>query len=169
MNVLDIGHKTAPASRTLATPKLSFQREAASKELFAEMEPLLRIHWKEVAHFQDIELNPDYGLYLAIEATNGIRIYTARGAEGQVIGYAAYFVRHNLHYKQSKQAVQDVVFIDPRHRGFGEEFLTWCDEQLRGDGVEIVYHHVKVAHNWGQMLERNGYIHMEHIYAKRIQ
>ena len=76
--------------------------------------------------------------------------------------------KNNLHYKQSLQAQQDLLFIDSEYRGRGMIFIKWCDDQLRTLGVQVVRHHIKLAHNWGKGLERLGYEAEDVIYSKRL-
>jgi hypothetical protein len=46
--------------------------------------------------------------------------------------------------------------------------IRYADMQLKEDGVQVVYHHSKVAHNIGPLLERMGYEAVDLIYAKRL-
>ena len=158
---------------------MMFARERASVELFEEMEPLLRAHWREVARFLDIELDPDYPRYLTLENLGMLRIYTARQTEvsqdadsysvnDRLIGYCVFLVANNMHYRKSLQAVQDVVFLDKAYRGRGMVFLDWCDRQLAAEGVAVVMHHIKSDHDWSAALERRGYQLVDKIMAKRL-
>lgn len=157
---------------TVETPgltRVSFQRERASPDLFLEIAPLLVAHFTEIAHFSDIELNPDYSLYLAMEDGGGLRVYTARRSDGELIGYAIFFVRRNPHYRTSLQAVQDILFVRPDQRGVtGARLIMYADAELKREGVQAVMHHVKAAHNFGPLLERLGYQLVDLIYAKRL-
>lgn len=149
-------------------PAVMFQVEGVSPDLLSEMLPLLVEHWKEVAHFPDIPLNPDFSMYKACERQGILRCYTAR-KDGVLIGYAIFFVRPNAHYQTSLQANQDIVFISKEARGrTGMKLIQFCDEQLKAEGVQAVYQHVKVAHNFGPMLERMGYELVDLIYARRL-
>lgn len=147
-----------------------FTREPLHHALIDEMMPLLEAHWQEVAHYSDIPLDVDVETYLAAEASGAVRCFTARFAEGDSLaGYAVYTVRHNPHYRGSLQAVQDVLYLHPSVRGgMGFKFIAWADEQLRGEGVQAVYHHVKVAHDFGKLLARQGYEMVDTIWAKRL-
>ena len=146
---------------------LNFKRETFHK-IFDEVIPLLKAHYLEIAHYKDIELDVDVEGYLLAEERGCYRVYTARCNQNKLIGYAAFFVRNNLHYKQSLQAVQDVVYIDKAQRGFGRLFIQWCDDRLREEGVQVVMHHLKAAHNWGKILEEQGYDLQDLIYTKRL-
>ncbi len=161
-----------------------FATETLTRERFDEAFPLLVEHWREVAHFQDIPLEPDFAAYEGAAAAGMVRFFTARGPvipsvhsassprpgmAQMLIGYALFFVRPNPHYASSVQANQDVVYLAPRARGLGGwKFLKWCDEQLRAEGVEVVYHHIKALHDFGPMLNRMGYELVDQIYARRL-
>lgn len=146
--------------------KVEYQRERI-QDVFEEALPLLHLHWKEIAHYQDIELKPNYVAYANAEDAGQIRVYTAR-KEGKLIGYCVYFLRFNIHYSDSLQASQDVLFVHPEHRGIGMKFIAFCDAQLQAEKVQAVYHHVKAAHNFGPLLERMGYSLIDLIYARRL-
>lgn len=149
---------------------LQLQREKLA-DCWDEMVPLVRAHYHEVAHFQDIPLEPDKATYLAVEASGQFRFFTAR-VDGALIGYSAYFVRHNVHYAGSLQASEDVLFLAPEHRkgGLGREMIAYADDALRAEGVQVVMRHVKADPrlNFGRLLERVGYTLVDHIYARRL-
>lgn len=146
---------------------MKFQRERIA-DVYEEALPLLTAHWKEIAHYQDIILNPDIETYVKMDDAGMLRAFTARDLNGILIGYAVFFVRANMHYKDSLQASQDILYIDKNKRGTGGRFILWCDEQLKAEGVQVVYHHSKVAHNFGPLLERFGYKLVDYIYGRRL-
>src|SRR3990167_4142324 len=121
-------------------------------QVLNEIIPLCIKHWEEIAHFKDIPLEIDRDGYARLENLGLLRIFTAR-EDTKLIGYSIYIVSYNMHYKSSLQAKQDVLYIDKEKRGFGHKFILWCDEQLKKEGVQVVYHHIKAAHNWGKMIE----------------
>lgn len=147
---------------------MKFKREIASESLFEELRPLLFAHWREIAHYQDIELKPDWSTYLKVEEMGCLRVFTARDDQEKLIGYAVFMVRPNLHYSDSIQACQDILYVDKERRGFGAKFIAWCDRALQAEGVQAVYHHVKREHNFGSLLERMGYQLVDLIYSKRL-
>lgn len=151
-------------------PKMTFARERLDDNLCAELMPLLQMHYQEVAHFKDIPLDPDFQQYIQLDNQNLIRTYIARTTEpvSLLTGYAIYLIKHNLHYQTSLQALQDVLFIHPDHRGFGSSFISWCDEELRKDKVEAVYHHIKIKHDFSAILTPLGYERIEYIYGRRL-
>jgi hypothetical protein len=147
---------------------MKFSEEIISEAILEEAKPLFAKHWEEIAHYKDIPLDPDYALYLKVQATGMIRAYSARTEDGTLIGYAIYFLKNHFHYKQTLYAQQDVLFFDPEQRGKGMLFLMWCDEQLKKLGVKVVSHHVKVAHDFSHALERIGYEKQDIILTKRL-
>lgn len=137
-------------------------------DIEAECIPLFEKHYKEISHFQDIDLAPDLEQYRKLSDIGFLKCFTARSESSELIGYSFFFVKHNLHYKKSLQAVNDIIFIDKEKRGFGAEFIAWCDLQLKEIGCQVVYHHVKASKDWGPMIKRQGYELVDLIYAKRL-
>lgn len=153
--------------KTSTLTKNTFQCERA-QDCFDEAYPLLFDHWKSIGHYQDILLEPAFDEYKRIEDAGLIRCFTVRTEFKKLIGYAVFVVRNNMHYRSSKNALLDIIYIDPAYRGIGKDFISWCDEELRGEQVQVVFHHLKAAHSYGKMLERMGYELMDLIYAKRL-
>lgn len=145
---------------------MNFTREKFA-DILEEMKPLNLAHWDEVTMYKDIPLDVGYEVFLTLEKTGHLQTFCAR-IDGKLVGYAIFVINKHLHYKTTTIAVQDVVFIKRDCRGYGSRFINWCDDQLRENGVDIVTHHVKAKHNWGPMLERQGYELMDLIYAKRL-
>jgi len=145
----------------------NFQQEAL-KDCLDEARPLLLEHWKEISHYPDIPLDPDENKYYSSEGAGLLRVYTARDEANKIIGYAVFFVCTSAHYKNSLQAMQDIIYVDPKHRGMGGRFILWCDRQLKAEGVQVVFQHIKAKHNYGRMLERFGYELIDLIYGRRL-
>ncbi|MGH8277870.1 MAG: GNAT family N-acetyltransferase, partial [Steroidobacteraceae bacterium] len=121
---------------------VTFGRESLAQVRSADLDALLMRHYLEIAHFKDIPLEVDWDRYAIAEEQGRLRAFTAR-AGTQLIGYAGFLVGSNLHFKTSLQAVQDVLFLVPeyRNRHIGLQFLRYCDEELRSEGVQAVYLH----------------------------
>lgn len=145
-----------------------FQRED-SADLVGEIQPLLEAHWREVAHYQDIPLAPDWGSYYTAEQAGQLRCYSARDCD-ELIGYVVFFVRPNMHYRGSLQAWQDVLFMAPEHRAgmAGVKLIRHAERRLAAEGVQVVYHHAKRTNRVGELLGRLGYELVDEIYAKRL-
>ncbi len=144
-----------------------FQRESI-RSVWDEMLPLMHAHYKEIAPFHDIELNPQKDRYVALCDASVVYLFTARSHSGELIGYNSFFVSPHLHHENSLQALQDVIYISPEHRGFGAKFISWCDGYLKSSGVQIVMQCLKATHNHGPMLERQGYKLLDLVYVRRL-
>jgi L-amino acid N-acyltransferase YncA len=155
---------------TAAAHGISIVREAFTRALYEEALPLLTLHWREIAHFQDIPLDPDVERYITIESNDALRVFTAR-LDGKLVGYACFLLAPHSHYKGSLQAVQDVLYVDPACRcsTIGLRLIRHCNEALALEGVQVVLQHVKDAHPaLGIILERMGFERVETIYAVRL-
>ena len=164
-----------------ASPRVAFGQELFSDLFMGEAWGLIKAHKAEVAHYADIELEPDVDAYLEKQRLGGLRLYTARNAfeyaDGKfyprsgpsLVGYAIFVVAPNAHYKSSVQATQDVLFIEKQYRkGTGRLFIAYCEDRLRDEGVQVVYQHLKCAHDHPETMAALGYEKIEHVYGKRL-
>lgn len=135
--------------------------------VWPEIYPLFEKHWEEIGEYKDIPLNPDFEAYKKLDEIGMMRVYTAR-EDGVLVGYCVFFVNPNLHYKNTTQALQDVMFIKKERRGFGKKFMEWSDEQLRGEGVDVIHRYMSTDNNFGVLLERIGYEFKALIYSRRL-
>jgi GNAT superfamily N-acetyltransferase len=145
-----------------------YAREFLTPEFIRELIPLLEAHWSEIDH-ADIPMAPDWAFYSGVEEAGMLRIYTVRSS-GSLKGYCVFFVNRAPHSKGSTQARADLIYLDPEIRGrfVGSRFISWCTEQLRAEGVEMVYHTVNAKHDWGEILRRQGFDLHEYVYSKRL-
>jgi len=141
------------------TEKIEDNIEALSK--------LSKIHYKEVAPYDDIPLNVNWGILINLCKSEVLKFYGLRH-EGELIGYCTFFINYSIEYSSSLQASLSNIFIHPDHRGQGLKFISWCDEQLNNLGVQVVYHHVKAKNDYGKLLKRLGYERMNIEYSKRL-
>lgn len=134
-----------------------------------EIKPLLEAHYHEIAHYQDIPLQPQWETYKAMETMGVLKAFSCRLEEtNELVGYAIYFVKKHIHYDSCLVAQQDILFVKKEHRGKGMIFIMWCDARLKEMGVQLTIQHIKAAHNFGHMLERMGYELMDLIYTRRL-
>ncbi len=145
------------------------QRERAH-DLWVEIVPLLVQHKDEISAYPEIPLNPDVDAYNHVEEMGGLRCYTAR-LNNHLIGYAIFFIRYNMHYSTSLQAVQDVLFVTKPHRHgrVGYRLIRHSEEALRAEGVAVCYHHIKVSTPQTiELFKRLGYEPIDMILGKRL-
>lgn len=144
-------------------------------DCMAEIQPILRNeHWEEVGHYKDIPIDMQWDKYQALQEIGKLRCFTVREPMNQEFketileGYAFFIVDKHLHYKNTLVASQDILFVRKPYRGIGKEFLKWCDEQLKLEGVVTVTHHAKPWFNYGELFEKMGYEKAETIWARRL-
>jgi len=147
---------------------LKFQRESVCSGLIDELRPLLRLHFDESEHFKDIPLDPDFEQYQKLDEAGMLRVFTVR-VDKELIGYSILFVMTSIHHKQSIHANHDVLFIHKEHRGIGSMFIKYCDEQLEAEGVDVVYQSTKLSYDFGKMLNRIGYEHVDNVYYRKLK
>lgn len=158
----------AMAPRFTALRGVCYQAERAS-DIWDEIQDLLQAHWKEIAHYQDIPLVPDREAYMAAETQGQLRVYTVRDT-CKLVGYGVFFVKPNIHYSTSLQAVQDILFLSPEYRKgrVGIQLIKHAERALAAEGVQAVYHHVKCSNQVGRLLARMGYELIDEVYGKRL-
>lgn len=92
-----------------------------------------------------------------------------------MVGYNGFVIAPHLHYRTTRQAMNDVLYVAQGERWAGVKLIRQAELDLFADNVDrILYHskmHVQLGHGKkhgtvGDLLERLGYAHMESIYAK---
>lgn len=148
-----------------------YAREEYSDALVAEFAPLLDKHWREVAHYEDLPLLPQWERYAQLAQAGALAIFTARRG-GQLIGYSVHIVAPSLHYSVLI-AHEDILFLLPEHRGtlIGLKLIAFADEELRDLGCVLSFRHVKTreALDYSRMLtKRLDYEHIDHLLGRRL-
>ena len=110
-----------------------------------EVQPLLEQHYEELCRDKDrVLLAPMWEKYAALEAAGCFVVYTARD-EGELIGYAAFFIQPSLHHADLTVVLNDLVFIHPDHRGSaGPRMIKFAEKQIAelkhaGTALQIVW------------------------------
>ena len=142
---------------------MMFAQETYGK-FIEDAKELTAAHCKEITG--DV-IDIDHNYYLNAEKLGMIKVFTFR-MNGEMIGYALFFVHCDPHRKTLIQAYCDSIYIRPDRRGIGMVFVNWCDEMLEMNGVHRVYHYVDDKVNWSSGLERTGYSKIGSMYCKRL-
>lgn len=140
-------------------------------DCLGEMKPLLARHWSEIGRNRErIALNPDYGRYLALDDAGMLHVVTAR-VGGTLVGYHLSTVANNMHYRDHVYALNDIFYVTPEHRRgrIGMRLLDHAEKTLKERGVSVAFMHVKLAHDFGAMLERRGYVAVERVFEKVLE
>lgn len=132
--------------------------------------PLMRAHWEEVANWKDdVPLDVDLPRLAQLEAQGSARAWTAR-ADGELMGYVVCLVGPHLHYRSTLHAWIDVVYVVPalRSTGVGRRLLLKVMGDLKEIGVKRWIAHVKLAHDFGPLLDQFGMVATEVNYEGRL-
>jgi GNAT superfamily N-acetyltransferase len=138
-------------------------------DVYEDLQPLIKDHWSEIAHFKDIPLDPDWESYARLDGAGALRIFTLRDY-GALKGYAFFTVAPAAHYRSSLQANADVLYLDPGYRkqGLGRDFIAFCDGELRKDGVQVVSHRCSLSHSFANTLVKLHYEPVEAVFVRRL-
>jgi len=136
-------------------------------ECIKELKELIKLHYDEVAPYSDIPLNVNWERLILMDLRDSMKCFIVR-KDDKLVGYANFFISSSIEYQGSIQAKMSNIFIHPDHRGHGIRFISYCDEQLKKEGVQVVYHHVKARNDYGVLLNRLGYDIMNIEYSKRL-
>ena len=149
---------------------MKLQQEKMS-DCIDEMIPLLQDHYSEIARNQDfVELDPNYDQYQLLDESDMLHVFTARDG-GKLIGYVVTFLAPNLHYKTTNFGLIDILFLKKEYRGrmVGYKMIKSAEESLKTIGVQVLQIGMKLAHDFGPMLERMGYTEIERTFEKVLR
>jgi GNAT superfamily N-acetyltransferase len=139
-------------------------------ECLEELKPLLHKHYEEIAMYRDrIEFDPDYDAYYRLEEAGALHMVTVRD-DGNIIGYYVSFIHHNLHYRQDKFAVNDILYVDEAYRGgtVAYKMLRYAEKALKDIGVSVMTIHMKTEFPFERLCEALGMDKAEYLYTKYI-
>ena len=149
---------------------IKYQQEFLS-QVQSDIEPLINLHWKEIALNQDnIKLNPDWEAYANLESEGKLQIFTAR--EGDLlVGYFVVTLGYNIHYKDHLCASNDVIYMHKDYRkGFaGIRLIKFAEKVLREDGVSTLTINTKIHQPFDKVLERLKFKPIERVYSKYLK
>ena len=148
---------------------VDFARERYSQYLVEEFIPMIAEHYAEVSGTPDIPVDPDWAMYDKLDAMDRLAIFTAR-AEEVLIGYSIFYLGPHPHHRDTKQAMQDILYIHPRYRegALGSRLISFCNEELWKLGVVCVYSGVTEKRDFSPVLLRLGFKKTETMYMKRL-
>lgn len=145
---------------------LSFQAEPFAL-VQPQMDRLTQLHYEELTrHKEVVKLNPMLGKYAELERSGVLRVYTAREEEA-LVGYAFFFLHRHLHYADLVLAMNDLLFVDPQHRGSaGVRLIKFCERELTQAGAHKIVWHAKPGTLLVELLGKMGYQSEEIMLAR---
>ena len=149
---------------------ITYQEESYS-EIIEELKPLLELHYKEIAMYQDnIDLNPNYGIYEIMYETGQVHFYTARDNK-ELVGYAITFMQQHPHYMDHVFAVNDIVYVkeEHRHTDVAPTMLTKLEQIMKDDGVSVMTFHMKSFKPFETLMDYLEFDKAEFLFTKYIK
>lgn len=147
-----------------------FACEPISDALIAEMIPLWEMHYQELHDQFYGPLNPNVEVYKKMSESDSLRIFTVR-EQAWLYGYQIFFVGTHPHSQQSTEATQDILYMHPitRKGMAGIQFLKWCCDYLKNEGVDVMHQRISAKNNFGKIFERMGFELADLTYSRRLQ
>ena len=157
-------------------------------DVIDEIIPMFHAHYLEIATDQEIKpLDPDLDRYQELEDLGMLRIFTARdqpkvvtdylrdtskkiqdktgipatlrATTGPLIGYFNSFVMKHIHYQQTTIALNDIMYVEPAHRGgtVGYRLVKLAKADLKNLGADILIIHMKCDYPFRPLLTKLGF------------
>jgi GNAT superfamily N-acetyltransferase len=132
-----------------------------------EMEVLFPLHYEELCVTKDFPLSPDYEAYKRLADAGMLRCITVR-ADGEMIGYAVFFIRPHMHYSTCKTAFEDLYYIRPDYRKgrVGIRLFKYAEDVLKSIGVNRIIMHTKIHMDNSKLFEYLGYTWTDKLFTK---
>ena len=139
-------------------------------DFIEEFMQVLPRHYEELCVTKEFPFDPDWDHYKALASSGVLRTITVRN-DAELIGYMAFFVRPNSHYKSCKTAYEDVYYLKPEYRKgrIGIKMFQYAENALKRIGVNRIIVHTKVHLDNSKLLEYMGYTFTDKLYTKVLQ
>ena len=142
-------------------------RESYSESLHREILPLAQKCWDESTRDKDdtcafygkrdIQIEPDFDVYQAIDEAGNLIIYTARD-DSRLVGYAIALLYVSPHHRKMKTANGDSIYLEPDYRVLAPVLVEKVMADVKEAGA--------VTLNWGvtkdgpmhELLKRFGFV-----------
>jgi len=145
--------------------------EPYSDQLVSEIEPLIQLHYDEIALNKEyIPLDPDWDAYKKLADSGNLLIVAAR-RDGNLVGYAVFFLMQHIHYKSTKIANNDILYLHPDYRQgrLGIRLIKDSETACRFRGVNKILWHIKFAKDFRTIFYRLGYADEDAIVGKILR
>jgi GNAT superfamily N-acetyltransferase len=134
-------------------------REIGFDQGYALVEPLLALHYDEVAQFKDLHVvKPNLARYRELEAEG--RLFSLIALVDDItVGYSCNFLPGNMHYMDARPCENDVLFLHPNYRNakLGIALINQTVAVARSKGAQLMIFHAKYDTAMDRLLEAMGY------------
>ena len=136
-------------------------------EFIKEAQPLLPLHWDELALNKDkVPLDPCYEIYDAKHAQGAVLVVTLRDA-GRLVGYFIGFINPGLHYRTCLTLQMDIFYVLPEARGQKGGFILFkaVENEAKRRGVQRLFCGSKLHKDASWLFDKLGYQEVERYYT----
>lgn len=141
-------------------------------EHFDEVEPILALHWQELALDKDkhaARLDPQWAIYKARHAAGELMTVVLREA-GRLVGYFWGFVAPGLHYGSCLTLTCDIFYVLPEWRkgNAGLKLFRAVEVEAKRRGVQRMFMGSKLHKDSSRLFKALGYEPVEVYHSKWI-
>lgn len=144
-----------------------FQTED-SENVYAEAQPLLDLHWEEIAkNKQLLTLNPDRDYYR--RQHNSFLLVTCRHRR-ELVGYFLWNMGKHPHYKHVMTAQEDIHFLRQDHRKglTGYLLMKNARDEAMHAGAHLLIMREKIGHEHPPLMARLGFTPADIVYTMAV-
>lgn len=139
-------------------------------DIVDEIKPLLHKQFQETEqHITGLELNPDYDRYVQLCNLGFLKCITCR-INGELIGYAIFFIQPHIHHKTCLTALEDLYYIAPDHRAGRVAYKLFVESEklLKANNVKRIIMSCKTYLDQTRLFEHLGFTLYEKHFTKMI-
>ena len=129
-------------------------------------------HYEEFKkiHLDRMEMNPDVGLYQALDKSGALSITVARKS-GTMIGYCLVVVRPHIHYSRALCGFEDSYFVTMAQREglTGYKLLAYAITECKRRGCLKIYFMTKEFNSIELLLTRLEMVKEDSVFAKWLR
>jgi len=143
-------------------------REVPLTDIWDEAQALTLLNHEEATDPR-LPLSLDKDKFMVLYDLNMLHAFAVL-KDTKLVGYSVYLSAPTMHHMNTQTAVCDVVYIHKDHRKgrVGLNLIRYAEHWLQDIGIEWVFLNVKTQLDFGPLLERFGYKHIEKVYSKYL-
>lgn len=145
--------------------------EITYDELLEQARGLFEAHRDELATNKALmEVNPNDGVYRSLEHAGKLMVVVVHDDDGHMIGYAVGILAPHPHYSALLCLENDVVYLDPAHRGqgVGGVLIDQAEHRAALRGARFAQWHAKPGTALDNLLRAKGYGIQDIILSREI-
>ena len=148
---------------------MDIARENLTEKFVKELTPLVVDHANELEIHGGAVASVNWEIYHQLNVAGLLWVFSARGPDGSMEGYASYVIEPSPHCEDIYTAYQDAFYVIPQARGHfvGPQLLQYAEKKLK-PLVHAIRQSIPIQNDFSPMLVRKGYELTELVYEKRL-